>query len=120
MATRHYKSLGGLLSRTLYGQINYVDFHWNKFYHKTSGWVHFTLPEGEMERGYRLMAGAVYSRNYDSKVSTLENYRGNAHGILESIVLKLSKKHGLCSTFCAGQDYTSELRVVQGIFRNGN
>jgi hypothetical protein len=120
MAKRHYKTLKGLLSQTLYGRIDFVDFHWNKFYHKKNGWMNFTLPDEEMNRCYRLMAAAIYSRSYDSKAYLMKNYHGNAHGILTSIIVGLSKKNGLQSDFCAGQDYTSEIRCVQGIFRNGN
>lgn len=120
MAKRHYKTLKGLLSQTLYGQINFVDFHWGKFYHKKNGWVHFTLPDEEKERCYKLMASAIYSRNSDSKVYRLKKYHGNAHGILQSIIVKLSEKYGIHSDFCSGQCYTSEISCVQGIFRNGN
>lgn len=120
MAKKHYKTLKGLLSQTLYGQINFVDFHWRKVYHKRHGWVHFTLPEQELEKGYLLMAGALYSRSQDSKAELMESYQGNVHGILERIVVRLSKARGIKADFTAGQDYASELRCVQGIFRNGN
>ena len=120
MAKRHYKTLRGLLSQTLYGQINFVDFHWNKFYHKKNGWVQFTLPDDEKEKGYKLMAGAIYSRNSDSKVYRLQNYRGFAHGILTGIVIKLSNNRGIRADYCACQDYDIDMRCIKGIFRNGN
>ena len=112
---RKYKTLRGLLSQALYERINFVDFHWNKFYHKKLGWVHFSLPEEEKDKGYRMMAEAVYSKNVCEKASLMKEYRGRAHGILTGILL--DKTGG---SFCAGQDYDYDLRIVQGIFRNGD
>ena len=120
MAKRHYKTLKGLLSQTLYGQINFVDFHWNKFYHKKNGWMQFSLTDEEKEKGYTMMAATLWSRSAATKVPLLKNYHGNPHEILQSVIIKHSKKYGIYATFTAGQDYPRELSCVQGIFRNGN
>lgn len=116
MAKRNYKTLRGLLSQTLYGQMNFIDFHWNRFYHHKHGWMEFSLPEPEKNKGYRIMAEWIYSKNIGEKANLMKSYRGRQHGILKSILLYRSGKGG----FCAGQDYNRDIRVVHGIFRNGD
>lgn len=118
MKAKHYKTLKGFLSQTLYGQINYIDFHKGIFYHKKLGWIRFCLKGEEVKRAYRLMASAVYSSG--SKVDRLMCYHGENHGILKGITLSLSKNCGLRASYCAGQYYPNEIRTIQGIFRNGN
>lgn len=117
MAKRHYKTLKGLLSQTLYGEINFIDFHWGKFYHKKLGWVHFTLPIEVRVNAYKMFANVVWSRKADEKAYLLNRYKGNAHGILKGLTINLSRWRG---EYGAGQDYPSEIKVIQGIFRNGN
>lgn len=114
---RSYKTLKGLLSQTLYGEINFIDFHWRKFYHKKLGWIEFNLPLEERMMAYRMFANAVYSRNAESKIYLLTRYHGNAHGLLEGLAINLARWRG---EYSAGQDYPYEIRIVQGIFRNGN
>lgn len=117
MEKRHYKTLRGLLSQTLYGQINFIDFHWGMFYHKKKGHVNFTLDDEDTF--YAAAAAAVYSRPNDEKKARMQKYHGRPHGILNDIMVRLTKK-GVRGEFNAGQEYTSELRCVQGIFRNGD
>lgn len=113
MATRKYKTLKGLLSQNG-GQLGYNDFHRNQFYHKTAGWQNFSLPEEEKEKGYIMLASAIYT---DGKKMSyrLRNYNGRAAGILNRIFFE---RNGKRATYCAGQDYPGEIRFIQKLFRD--
>ena len=119
MKKRNYKTLKGLLSQTLYGQINFNDFHNGRFYHKKNGFTFFTLADDAKEQCYELMASAIWERNSASRVGLMKNYTGYPHGVLKGISVKLGK-NGFRASYCAGQEYTSEIRCVQRIFHNGN
>lgn len=114
---KNYKTLKGLLSQTLHGEINFIDFHWNKFYHKKLGWVHFVLPLEERMMAYKMFANVIWKRSPEEKVYLLTRYKGNAHGILNGLVINLERWRG---EYSAGQDYVYEMNIVRGIFRNGN
>lgn len=117
MIKKNYQSLKGLLSQTSHGEMNFNEFHRAKFYHKTLGWVKFHLPAEEWEKGYMMFANVVYERCGKSKMWRLQCYRGHAHGILDRLSLNLSRNR---AEYCAGQDYISEMRTIQKIFRDGN
>ena len=117
MITKNYATLKGLLDQTLYGEMNFNEFHRNKFYHKTLGWIKFTLPEDEENKGYEMFANVIYERCGKSKMWRLRSYNGHDHGILNRLSLNLSRNR---AEYCAGQDYESEIRVIQRIFRDEN
>lgn len=110
MRTRKYKTLKGLLSQT--NQLNFNDFHANRFIHKKHGWMMFSLPDEEKDKGYTMLASAIY-HNGASKISRMKRYSGKAFGILNRIFFERGG-----ATYCAGQDYPAEIRTIQGIFRN--
>lgn len=110
MQTRKYKTLKGLLSQTR--QLNFNDFHANRFFHKKHGWMMFSLPDEEKDKGYAMLASAIY-RNGASKTSLMKRYIGKEFGILNRIFFVRGE-----ATYCAGQDYPAEIRTIQGIFRN--
>ena len=112
MATRHYKTLRGLLSQTTCHYLNYLDLKRGRFYHKNAGWVNFTLPSLEIEKAYTAMASVIYA-NGERNAYRLINYRGKHHGILERLMIN---KRG--ATYCSGQDYPSEIKEIQKIFRS--
>lgn len=111
METRRYKTLRGLLSQT--SQLNFNDFHANKFVHKKGCWMGFSLPEEEKDKGYKILAGAIYS-NGNKMYYNLKNYWGRSFGILNNLFFE---RKSLSATYCAGQDYDSETRLVKRIFR---
>ena len=116
MKTRYYKTLRGLLSQND-GQLNFNDFHANQFYHKTAGWVTFRLPQEEKDKGYKILASAIYS-NGEKMYERLKYYRGQSYGIFRRIFFD---KHRFGKgDYCAGQDYPSEIRFIQCLFRKNS
>lgn len=117
MIKKNYQSLKGLLSQTCYGEMTFNEFHHAKFNHKTLGWIKFSLPEKEWEKGYEMFSKVIYERCGKSKMWRLQCYNGQNHGILNRLTLVLKRNR---AEYCAGQDYPSEMRVIQKIFRDGN
>lgn len=114
---KHYKTLKGLLSQTRIGEINFEEFHWHRFYHKEMGWIDFSLDEKEENIAYKMFADCIYSRRNGEQVYRIKNYNGHQHRILRGLTLNLERWRG---EYTAGQDYVYEMRVIKGIFRNGN
>ncbi len=114
---KNYKTLKGLLSQTLHGEINFNDFRSGRVYHKDLGLIQFTLPLEERMMAYRMFANVVWKRGANEKVHLVSHYGGKPHGILNNLVINLERWRG---EYSAGQDYVYEMNIVRGIFRNGN
>ena len=114
MRTIKYKTLKGLLKNNVC-QMNYNQYHEGIIYKRRFGWCRFELPEDERMKGYKLLAGYVYA-NADKGGNILANYNGEHHGIFRRLFFTL--RNGVVgATYCAGQDYTSEIRTLQRLFR---
>ena len=117
MKTINYKTLRGLVKQSIYDSISFNDFKRGQFYHKTHGRVKFRLPEEEKDKAYEMFASAVYS-NGKANAYKLWQYGGRSYGILERLTI-ICKSYGFRGDYCAGQDYTSEIRTIQKIIREG-
>lgn len=119
METRKYKTIEGLLSQCHGHELNFNDFNARTFYHeKSMKWYKFDLPEEEIERAVKLFANAVYSRVTKTQFNNVRYYRGQSYGILQRLTIQ--KKYydkTVRGTYCAGQDYDSEIRTIQKILR---
>lgn len=119
METRKYKTIEALLRQCLYHEMNYNEFIARQFYHeKSRKWYKFYLPEEEIERAVKLFANVVYSRVTKTQFDNVRYYCGQSYGILQRLTIQ--KKHynkTVRGTYCAGQDYDSEIRTIQKILR---
>lgn len=109
MKTYNYKTLRGLLRQCGGRYFTFYDFHSGRFYHRTAGWVRYNLSDSARGEAARLFAGVVWSRASVGRIDQCLNYRGRLCGILERLWIY---KNG-CPTYCAGQDYVSEMRTIQ-------
>lgn len=119
METRKYKTIEGLLKQCYGHELNFNDFTSRSFYHDKSGrWCKFSLPNEEIERAVKLFANVVYSRVTKTQFDNVRYYRGRSCGILKRLTIE--KKYydkEVRGTYCAGQDYDSEIRTIQKILR---
>ena len=113
MKTKNYKTLRGLLSQNG-GQLHFNDFHANRMYHKNLGWISFRLKKEEKDKGYKMLASAIYA-NGEKMYERMKYYNGREYGIFNRIFFE---RDGKCATYCAGQDYPSEIRFIQKLLRD--
>lgn len=113
MKTYKYKTLKGLLRQLGGRYFTFYDLHSGRFYHKTRGWVRYELSDDGREEAARKFAGVLWSKVNDGRVSQCKNYYGKMCGILERLWIEKSGR----ATYCAGQDYPSEIRTIQHLVR---
>lgn len=112
MRTRHYKTLDGLMRACGIREINLNQMRKGKIYHKTLGWINFTLPEGVKEDFYRGIAGVVWSRVTDERIDFVKY--ADDKGILNRLFYNRQLKR---YEYSAGQDYLGEIRFIQTLLR---
>lgn len=111
MKTVKYKTLRGLLRQMSGNQFTLNNFFEERFHHKTKGWVRFYFDNDDAEwDACRLFAEAIWSRVDNGRVAQIRDYWGDIHGIFRRVWI--DRRSGE-STYCAGQDYVSEIRTIQ-------
>lgn len=113
MRTIKYKTLKGLLRQLGSRYYTFYDLHSGRFYHKTKGWVRYNLSEEGREQAARKFAGVVWSKVNADRIDQCKNYHGKMCGILERLWIYKDGR----ATYCAGQDYPSEIRTLQHLMR---
>ena len=112
MRTIHYKTLKGLLRQTSYGRINLNEMRSRRFYHKTKGFVNFSLDWGEVGKFYRGIAGVVWSKVTEDRIAMVSSAK-------YMYILDRLWYNGKRYEYCAGQDYVGEIRHIQNELRKG-
>lgn len=112
MKTYRYKTLRGLVSQS-YCPVTFNQLKKGQFIHKTHGWVKFKLPDEELEIAFTALAKVIWERNWRSGLCRMNCYNGRMHGIFDRLWIDKDMR----AEYCAGQDYTSEIRFIQRLFR---
>lgn len=101
MKTRYYKTLKGLLKQSFSEHISLEDYKSGRFHHKKLGWVSFKL---STEATNELLKGwAEFTNCYPYQLVNCSNC-----GLLGRLTYS---KYGF--RYCAGQDYSSEMRYLR-------
>ncbi len=103
-----YKTLRGILSQCA-NYFTYDNFVSGHFVHKTHGWVKFTLSEQARQDFAVAIAGAIWDRIPTNGVRNILRTNRRNYGIYSRLWVT---KEGR-GTYCAGQDYISEIRTVR-------
>ena len=111
MKTKNYKTLKGLVKATFYGIVTFNNLNSGIIYHKGAGWVRFSLAPSELAKAYDLLSCVVYRGA--GKAYRLREYRGHEYGIFNRLWIGKDGR----ATYCAGQDYTSEIKTIQTLLR---
>ena len=101
MKTRYYKTLKGLLKQTQYEQISLSDYKTKRFCHKKLGWISFKLSESAEDEFLQGFAKFLNVEKWQLQVCS------NC-GLLGRLTYS---KYGF--RYCAGQDYSSEMRYLR-------
>ena len=117
MKTKKYKTMEGLLRHA--GRFNLYQFLTGR------GWFNgkyynFVLPSDERQRLAEVFADVLYSRRSKCKAHLIKNADSSAAcGITERLYIKKDKETGkFYASYCAGQDYPSEIRCIQKLIRD--
>ena len=108
METKHYKTLNGLF-KAYRNEYNY------DYYLRGTCWIKgrnykITMSDELRNKVLNLFASAIWERGAASKAWKLENVK--SCGILRRVMI--SKYNGkFYASYCAGQDYPSEIKFIQ-------
>lgn len=116
MRTRVYKTLVGLLRQSYYEQLSFNDILGGRFYDKSHEWCPFRLSDEALKEFAFGVCAALNMRDKDDVLRNVATRRVKSCGILDRLYVSLYKKE-LHYGYCAGQDYTSETRLVRKLLR---
>lgn len=108
MKTYKYRTLRGLLRQTddlnLYGILS------GRLYLRGRGWCNVRISDALRSELFAKWAGVIYSRPNDNarNIQYLQ-----PRGILRRLMIDKTGR----ASYCAGQDYTGEIRTIQGLIR---
>lgn len=112
MRTFKYKTLRGLLSQSA-TDFTFSDFVSRRFVHKKHGWVAFQLSDEAKDEAAKKWASVVYERAGEQRVAKIRWYLGKNWGIFRRLAMTRNGR----AYYCAGQDYPSEIKTIQGLIR---
>ena len=112
MKTRHYKTLKGLMRATGTRQLTLNSVRNGKIYHKSLGFIRFTLDDSAKLEFIEGIAGVIWSKVTDDRLSQVAN--AGSYGIFNKLWY-----NGKRYEYCAGQDYPGEIRTIQHLMRKG-
>lgn len=106
MRTIHYKTLKGFMRANDIRQFTLEDFRSGRIYRSGKGWIKFTLSEEATNEYVRGITGVIWSKVNDERMYRVRH--ANSMGILRRLWFD-----GKRFEYCAGQDYTGEIRFIQ-------
>lgn len=112
MRTRHYTTLRGLLRMSVTNRISMYDILTERANIKGCGWTKISLAESLKREIYALFASAIYTNADRAEVCAKRLRYVRPCGILERLYIDKTGAH-----YCAGQDYTGEIRFIQRLVR---
>lgn len=112
MKTRHYNTLRGLLRMAANNRITFYDILTGRANINGTGWTNIVLSDAVQAEIYNLFASVIYSNRERAKECAKRLPYVKPCGILERLYIDRTGAH-----YCAGQDYISEIRFIQGLVR---
>jgi hypothetical protein len=112
MKTRHYKTLKGLMRATGIRYLTLRQFRDGRIIHKSLGFIRFTLDDSAKLEFIEGITGVIWSKVTDERLSQVAN--AGSYGIFDRLWY-----NGKRYEYCAGQDYTGEIRTIQYLMRKG-
>lgn len=106
MRTIHYKTLKGFMRANGIRQFTLEDFRSGRIYNSRKGWIKFKLSEEAENEYVRGITGVIWSKVNDERMYRV--HHAKSMGILRRLWFD-----GKRFEYCAGQDYTGEIRYIQ-------
>ena len=114
MKTRKYNTIGGLFRALKKSGQNYYtlsDYLSGRIY-MGDGWCNIILSDPLQDKTLQIFAGAIWERGAAGKAWKLKSVQNC--GILQRVAIRYAKNE-YRAEYCAGQDYTAEIRLIQKI-----
>ena len=105
MRTIHYKTLKGFMRANGIRQFTLEDFRSGQCFSAQHGWIKFKLSEEAENEYVRGITGVIWSKVNDERMYRVRHAK--SMGILRLWF------DGERFEYCAGQDYTGEIRHIQ-------
>ena len=106
MRTIHYKTLKGFMRANDIRQFTLADFISGQCFNPRHGWVKFQLSESAANEYVRGITGVIWAKVTDARICRVRHAK--SMGILRRLWFD-----GKRYEYCAGQDYTGEIRFIQ-------
>ena len=106
MRTNHYKTLKGFMRANDIRQFTLADFISGQCFNPRHGWVKFQLSESAVNEYVRGITGVIWAKITDERMYRVRHAK--SMGILRRLWFD-----GKRYEYCAGQDYTGEIRFIQ-------
>lgn len=106
MRTIHYKTLKGFMRANGIRQFTLEDFRSQQCFSSQHGWIKFKLSEEAENEYVRGITGVIWSKVNDERMHRVRHAK--SMGILRRLWFD-----GKRYEYCAGQDYTGEIRYIQ-------
>ena len=107
MKTFKYKTLKGFMRANDIRQFSLLDYLHGTVFSNSHGWIKFSLSRDAQTEFLEGIAGVVWSKPTEERVNRLRY--APEMGILRRLWLNEAGRY----TYCAGQDYPSEIRYIQ-------
>lgn len=107
MRNYKYKTLKGFMRANGIRQFSLLDYLHGKVFSNSHGWIKFSLSREAQTEFLEGIAGVVWSKPTEERVKRLRY--APEMGILGRLWLDEADGY----TYCAGQDYPSEIRYIQ-------
>lgn len=115
--TINYTTLRGILNQSPNRTLSVSDVICGRFFHKKSGWVSFRLSEEALRDFVCGICGRLGMRDKDVVYNNILHHNLKDCGILKRLIVRHDKGYGMFYSYCAGQDYCSETRLVRKLLR---
>ena len=106
MRTIHYKTLKGFMRANGIRHFTLEAFRSGQIYSSRKGWIKCTRSEESMNEYVRGITGIIWSKVNDERMNRVRHAK--SMGILRRLWFD-----GKRYEYCAGQDYTGEIRYIQ-------
>ena len=119
-----FDNLGALIKETQYNRVTVSELISGRIYTKQFGWIDFRLDdEHATERGVSALdtfvnlivdyCWKIDSANKKKAKLCLKSKRVNDCGIMNRLLVTMSKDGTYKADYCCGQDYDSEMRTIR-------
>ena len=119
---KKFKTLKGAFRSFQIKRLTFSDLLCGQLYdNSANNWRAFELSDDAYMEFAELLAGSIWStkKSQGKYIKLISEYCGRQFGIYSRMWVELQENGELVGTYCAGQDWNSEIRCIQNCLRKG-